>query len=180
MDSISFRTPSHVDSPNHHVADRFDDCRSDRMAVGSILRWVRNLAEAEALAGKAEEVLRKVDDALAAMDRVALVCIKAETAATLAGEFDKPARSLLDGGPDYEDALAWPDWTDESTWTTTEPTPLELLLPPVSGGSPDYQPTDADWAEFSRWVDEIHEGYELPEVDRYFSEADARAAGLAI
>jgi hypothetical protein len=160
---------------DNHVSADFDALRRDRMVVGSILSYLRTLARIDQLASRCDEVERQVEAALEAMHRITLETVRLE------GESRKPqARDLLDGGPDYEDALAWPDWTDESTWTTTEPTPLELLLPPVSGGSPDYQPTDADWAEFSRWVDEIHEGYELPEIDRYFSEADARAAGLAI
>jgi hypothetical protein len=118
---------------------------------------------------------------------VALICIRAETSATLAGEFDRPkVRTPVDAGPDYEDAAAWPAWTDRDTWTTTEPTPLDILaafgLPPISGGSPEaYQPTDDDLDEYAAWstgltfddhLRDIYEGHELPETTVHLNEQD--------
>jgi hypothetical protein len=69
------------------------------------------------------------------------------------------ARDLLDSGPDFEESAEWPDdpaewpaWTDESRWTTDEPTPLELLaafgVPAISGGAPAFEPSEQDWADY--------------------------------
>jgi hypothetical protein len=171
------------------TADRFDECRDDRMLVGSVLAYLKNLmgtGNPDLLEKRAESAVREIEEAIRAMDRVALVCIKAETAATLAGEFDKPeGRNLLDDGPDYEDAAEWPAWTDDTHYTT-EPTPLAVLaafgIPPISGGSPEaYQPTDDDLDEYAAWstgltfddhLRDIYEGHELPETTGHLDEQD--------
>lgn len=160
-------------------ADRFDALRHDRMMVGSVLRYARTLARIGRLADKADEVLRQVDEALQAMDRIGMASLQLEA------ESKAPARSFLDGiAEDYKDAAEWP------AWTTSEPTPLELLgIPPICGGSPEaYEPTGDDLDEYAAWstgltfddhIRDIHEGYEMPGADR-FTEDDARAAGLAV
>lgn len=81
-------------------------------------------------------------------------------------------------------------------WQALGDVPIDVLamsLPPISGGAPDYEPTTQDWAEFGLWSDAIDradreswiahndaiaEGIEL--AGDHFTEADARAAGLAV
>lgn len=106
------------------------------------------------------------------------------------------------GDDDYEDLdpessdPEWPVWTDRETWTLGEPdadgpTPDDVLelddanrehdelrelvdafeLPAISGGAP-FEPSEADWEDFHSWVDATDDGR--------FTEADARAAGLAV
>lgn len=38
----------------------------------------------------------------------------------------------------------WPAWTDESRWTTAEPTPIEVL----TADAPRYEPTMEDWRDY--------------------------------
>lgn len=69
--------------------------------------------------------------------------------------------------------------------------PDDFDLPPLSGGSPEaYEPTDDDIREYRIWceqvdrrwrdeqMDAVNEGVELD--SSHFTEADARAAGLAV
>jgi hypothetical protein len=107
------------------------------------------------------------------------------------------ARHFLDGiADDFEitDSPAdWPSWTDESRWTTTDATPIELLIPPIEDADSSFEPTAAqvaelddayvpsgDEREFRYRLAELADGCELPETSSYYTEEDARAAGLAI
>jgi hypothetical protein len=119
MDSISFRTPSVSASPNHHVADRFDALRRDRMVVGSVLSYLRTLARIDRLAERADEVERQVEAALEAMHRITLETVRLEA------EARKPAPHI----PTPVDVL-------------------ELSLPPISGGAPAFEPSPEDWQDF--------------------------------
>lgn len=79
-----------------------------------------------------------------------------------------------------DEPTEWPAWTDRSRWTTSDPTPIEVLaahfeLPALSGGSPEaepFEPSVEDWEDYHAWADAIDDGR--------FNEADARAAGLAV
>lgn len=116
-------------------------------------------------------------EALAAVDRLKAAAEAIRTA----------PRNFLDGGPDFEESLGLDSclpWTLDS-WTTLEPTPLSVLeldLPPIAGGSPEFEPAPEDWAEYSTWCDHIeaiYDGIDEPAPD-HFTEDDARAAGLAV
>lgn len=98
------------------------------------------------------------------------------------------ARTLTDGGPDFE---ASAEWSLDDVWTLTdddEPAPLELLatsMPPLSGGAPDYVPTAEDWASYrafcdqlerkqrTAWMSQVNEGVD---EDGPLSEADIQIA----
>ena len=48
----------------------------------------------------------------------------------------------------------WPDWTDDSRWTITEPTtPIEVLSP-ITDGTPVYEPTAEELADYHAYRDE--------------------------
>ncbi|MDR3621568.1 MAG: hypothetical protein P4L85_19610 [Paludisphaera borealis] len=79
-------------------------------------------------------------------------------------------RTLIDDGPDFEDTDNWPAWTDADVWTPTDV--LALSLPPVSGGAPSFEPSEADWDDYFACRHDDETGH--------YSEADARAAGLAV
>jgi len=180
---------SHVASKPRFIPGRFDALRRDRMMVGSALCYVRTLARIDRLADRVEEVERQVGLAIEAMNRIGLAAIEAEA------EAEARPRDFLDGiDADFEiseplgqgdEWPAFPSWCDDERWTT-EPTPIELLLPPVSGGAPEaYQPTSGDLREYETWsaefnakLDAINGGIELD--SSHFSEDDARAAGLAV
>jgi hypothetical protein len=120
MDSISsIRPASHVASPNHHAPDRFDALRRDRMLVGSVLSWLQTLARIDRLAERCDEAERRVGQALEAMGRVAVETYQLEA----------EARTTAPHVPTPVDVL-------------------ELSLPPISGGAPEFVPSEADWRDF--------------------------------
>jgi hypothetical protein len=113
--------------------------------------------------------------------RNSLEALRSDPSGPVAGQYFREAFAALDdleGGEDgryigdgidadFEHLAAedWPAWTDDDRWTTTEPTPIEVLaaeealgLPALCGGSPDDDrepagPTAEDWADYGRWCE---------------------------
>jgi len=156
-------TTLHAHAPHVYpfASDRFDALRRDRMMVGSVLRYVRTLARIGRLADRADEVEKQVEAAIEAMGRIALETIQLEA------ESQPQARTLLDDGPDFEDAADWPAYSpelDDERWTTDEPTPDHVL-------SAEYE----EWSDGLTFADhaaEIAEGVELD--SRRLTDEDVR------
>lgn len=114
-----------------------------------------------------------VRDRLLSLDNDALVAARDSLACTLSSAIGgltardtSKGRTLVDDGPDFEDRAdpaEWPCWTPDDV--------LALSLPSISGGAP-FEPSPADWDDYF-----AHRG---ADDDGRYTEADARAAGLAV
>lgn len=115
--------------------------------IADSLRAVRNVLQAE---GR-DELALAISEAIGGLSATTIV---------------PGNRRIDDGLDDFEDLdpessdPEWPVWTDRETWTLADepdaagPTPLDLLAAgvPVSGGSPDFEPSVQDWADYGEWA----------------------------
>jgi hypothetical protein len=81
--------------------------------------------------------------------------------------------------PDAGEPADWPAWTDACRW---EPTPddvawLNTSPPPISGGAPEWEPSEADWADYHEHCLEVERLDALRRMEDHEHELRLRYGG---